>query len=144
MSAIITSKDPGDENNMDKAINMEIEELDYAILKSTNHGFKTIREIAKALKIRPLIVEKHVYKLIRDGFLKYVEDAVLTSKGTAIISDFERVKPVEVWKPIDEYIAFVLENRKKQKLKIYKIIDSSLLVSMVILAVLIIYYGIFY
>lgn len=144
MTSIITSNDIINENNMDKAIYMEIEELDYAILKSAYYGFKTIREIGKALKIRPIIVEKHVYKLIREGSLKYFEYAVLTTKGIAVISDFEKVKPVEVWKPIDEYIVSVIEKRKEQRLRTYKIVDSLLFVSMVILVVLIIYYGILY
>jgi hypothetical protein len=144
MTEIITYKDSRDEKNMDKAIGMEIEELDYAILKSIYYGFKTVRELAKALKIRPIIVEKHVYKHIKEGFLKYVDDAVLTSKGIGMISDFERVKSVEVWKPIDEYIVSVMDNRKKQKLRTYKIIDNLLLISMGILVVLIIYYGILY
>lgn len=144
MTSKITSNDTVDENNMDKAIDMEIDELDYAISKSAYYGFKTIREIAKALKIRPIIVEKHVYKLIKEGFLKYVEYAVLTSKGVGMISDFEMVKPLEVWKPIDEYIVSVIEKRKQQRLRTYKIVDRLLFVSMVILVVLIIYYGVFY
>lgn len=123
---------------------MEIKELDYAILKSVYYGLKNTREIAKALKIRPIIVEKHIYTLIREGSLKYVQEAILTEKGNEAISEFEKIKSVSVWKPIDDFILSAIKNKKKQRLKRIKLIDVSLLIFMVILIILIIYYGIFY
>ncbi|MBU4223473.1 MAG: hypothetical protein KKA10_17940, partial [Euryarchaeota archaeon] len=41
-------------------------EVDYAILKSITYGFKDIKQISGALQIRTLIVEKHVYALIKE------------------------------------------------------------------------------
>jgi hypothetical protein len=118
-------------------------EVDYAILKSITYGFKDIKQISKALQIRTLVVEKHVYDLIKEGFLKYFQYAVITSKGKDAIFDFEANKPEDVWKPIDEFIVSVIEYNKERSLKFHKMIDIVLLISMIILIILIIYFGIF-
>lgn len=122
----------------------DFEELDYAILKSIHYGFKTNREISKVLKIRSIIVEKHIYKLLREGYIKYFEHAFLTSLGNSAILDFEKNKSEDIWKPIDRYIVSVIENRKEFKLKAQKTIDVLLLALILILIILIIYFGIFY
>lgn len=118
-------------------------EVDYAILKSITYGFKTIKEIAKALQIRTIIVERHIYKLIKERLIKYFQHAVLTSKGKHAMKDFENNNPEDVWKPIDEYIISVIKHNKERSLKIQKAIDTGLLISMIILIILIIYFGIF-
>ncbi len=118
-------------------------EVDYAILKAITYDFKTTKEIAKALKIRNVIIERHIYKLIKEGLVKYFQYAVLTSKGKLAIKNFEN-NPEDVWKPIDEYIVSVIKRNKERSLKFQRAIDFSLLVSVIILIILIIYFGIFY
>ena len=118
-------------------------EVDYAILKSITYGFKDIKQISKALQIRTVIVEKHIYALIKEGYLKYFQYAVITSKGNDAIIDFENNNPEDVWKPIDEFILAVIENKKERSLKMQKMIDLVLLIAMIILIILIIYFGLF-
>ncbi len=118
-------------------------EVDYAILKSITYDFKTIRQISSALQIRTIVVEKHIYDLIKEGFIKYFQYCVLTSKGKSAIEDFEKNNPEDVWKPIDDFIVSIIERKKTQNLKIQKIIDMILLISIIILIILIIYFGIF-
>ncbi len=118
-------------------------EVDYAILKSITYGFKDIKQISKALQIRTIVIEKHVYDLIKDGFLKYFQYAVITTKGKDAIFDFEANNPEDVWKPIDEFIVSVIEKNKERSLKIQKLFDQLLLILIIILIILIIYFGIF-
>lgn len=119
-------------------------EVDYAILKSISYGFKTNKEIARSLKIRSIIVEKHVYNLLKEGFIKYFQYAILTTKGKAAITGFEKDNSKDVWKPIDEYIISVIEYKNDRNLRWQKRIDTILLGSIIILIVLIIYFGVFY
>ena len=119
----------------------EFGEVDYAILKSVTFGFKTIKEIAEVLQIRTMVIEKHIYKLIQDGFIKYFQYCVITSKGKQAIEDFLKDNPEDVWMPIDEFILSVIEQKKERKLKFQKMVDLILLISMIILIVLIIYFG---
>lgn len=118
-------------------------EVDYAILKSITYGFKEMKQISGALQIRTLIVEKHVYALIKEGYLKYFQYAVITSKGEDAIIDFENNNPEDVWKPIDEFILAVMENKKERSVKMQKMIDLFLLIAMIVLIILIIYFGLF-
>ncbi len=118
-------------------------EVDYAILKSVDYGFKRINEIAVALQIRTPVIEKHIYKLIKDGFIKYFQYCVVTSRGKDAIVDFETGNPEDVWKPIDEFIASVTERKKERNLKILRTVDIVLLVSVIILIFLIVYIWIF-
>ena len=120
----------------------EFGEVDYAILRSVTHGFKTIKEIAEALQIRTMIIEKHIYKLIQDGFIKYFQYCVITSRGKQAIEDFVKNNPEDVWQPIDEFIVSVIENKKERNLKFQKTVDLILLISMIVLILLIIYFGI--
>jgi len=118
----------------------EFGEVDYAILKSVTLGFKTIKEIAEALQIRTMVIEKHIYKLIQDGFIKYFQYCVITSRGKEAIEDFVKNNPEDVWMPIDEFILSVIEQKKERNLKFQKMVDLILLISMIVLIVLIIYF----
>lgn len=118
-------------------------EVDYAILKSLTYGFKTIKEISNALQIRNSVAEKHIYKLIKDGFIKYFQFCVITSKGKNVIEEFETNNSEDIWRPIIEFIEIVIENRKERSIKIQKTIDLILVVSVIILIILIIYFGVF-
>lgn len=124
-----------------EATDNEFGEIDYAILRSVTLGFKTIKEIAEALQIRTMIIEKHIYRLIKDGSIKYFQYCVITSKGKQAIEDFVKNNPEDVWQPIDEFIGSVIVNKKERNLKIQKMIDIILLISMIVLIVLIIYFG---
>ena len=121
----------------------EFGEVDYAILKAVTYGFKDIKQLSKALQIRTIVIEKHIYKLGKEGAVKYFQNIVLTSRGEQAIESFEKSSPEDVWKPIDEYIVSVIKQDKEKKLKLQKMTDIALLVSMVILIILIIYFGIF-
>lgn len=121
----------------------EFGEVDYAILRSVIHGFKTTKEIAEALQIRTMVIEKHIYKLIQDGFIKYFQYCIITSKGKQAIEDFVKNNPEDVWQPIDEFIVSVIEQKKERNSKFQKMVDLILLISMVVLIILIIYFGIF-
>ncbi len=117
-------------------------EVDYAILKSVTYGFKTIKQISKTLQIRTIVIEKHIYKLIQEGYIKYFQYCVLTSMGSQAIEDFEKNNPEDVWKPINDFIVSVIESDKERREKLVKMIDLALLVSIIILIVLVIYFGV--
>jgi hypothetical protein len=118
-------------------------EVDYAILKSITYGFKEINEISNALQIRNLVVEKHIFKHIKEGFIKYFQFCVLTSRGKNAIEEYEINNPEDIWKPIVEFIVTVIERKKERSLKIQKIVDIVLLIAMIILIILIFYFGFF-
>jgi hypothetical protein len=138
----LTKENPDGKN---ETANPEIEfgEVDYAILKSVTYGFKTIKEIAGALQIRTMVIEKHVYNLIKNGYIKYFQYCVITSKGKQAIEDFIINNNEDVWQPIDEFIESVIEQKKERNLKLQKMIDMVLLISIIVLILLIIYFGIF-
>lgn len=113
VAAEFLSKEEIDKKN-DADVEEEFGEVDYAILKSVTYGFKTIKEISQVLQIRTMFIEKHIYKLIKDGFIKYFEYCVITSKGKNTIEDYVKNNPEDVWRPIDEFIASVIEEKKKE------------------------------
>ncbi len=117
-------------------------EVDYAILKSVTYGFKTIKQISKTLQIRTIVIEKHIYKLIQEGYIKYFQYCVLTSMGNQAIEDFEKNSPEDVWRPINDFIVSVIESSKERKEKLVKMIDLALLISIIILIILVIYFGV--
>ncbi|HEY9247244.1 MAG TPA: hypothetical protein VIO11_10395 [Candidatus Methanoperedens sp.] len=119
-------------------------EVDYAILKSVTYGFKDIKQISKALQIRSFVIEKHINKLIKEGYIKYFQYCVLTSNGKEALDGFEKNNPEDVWKPIDEFIVSVTERNNKRNLKLQKTLDIILLIATIILIILIvlIYFGI--
>ncbi|CAG0982566.1 hypothetical protein METP3_02170 [Methanosarcinales archaeon] len=137
----VSSSDKITENQKSDVSESEFGEVDYAILKSVTLGFKTIKEISEALQIRTMVIEKHIYKLIQDGFIKYFQYCVITSRGKQAIEDFVKNNPEDVWMPIDEFILLVIEQKKERNLKFQKMVDLILLISMIILIVLIIYFG---
>ncbi len=138
----LTQENPDKKNETENSEN-EFGEVDYAILKSVTYGFKTIKEIAEALQIRTMVIEKHVYTLIKNGYIKYFQYCVITSKGKQAIEDFVINNHGDVWQPIDEFIASVIEQKKERNLKLQKMIDMILLISIIVLIILIIYFGIF-
>ncbi|NJD53226.1 MAG: hypothetical protein FIB07_10200 [Candidatus Methanoperedens sp.] len=133
-----------DDNSVRQAKEDRLEEVDYAILKAIACDIKTNKEITKALKIRNIIVDRQLYKLIKEGSIKYLQYAVLTSRGSDRIRDFEINRPENVWRPIHEYIVSVKEHDMELKQKRIKLIDKFLLVFMAILIILIIYFIIYY
>ncbi len=139
----LITKDTFDKNKTVEIDDTGFGEIDYALLKSITYGFKTIPEIAKSLQIRNLVVEKHIYKLIKEGFIKYFQFCVITAMGKKALEDFETNNSEDIWKPIDEFIRRGIENNKERKIKIQKAIDIVLAASLVILIILIIYFGIF-
>lgn len=138
----LTKEDPDEKNETGDPEN-EFGEVDYAILRSVTYGFKNIKEIADALQIRSMIIEKHVYALIKNGYIKYFQYCIITSKGKQAIEDFVLNNNEDVWEPIDEYIVSVIEQKKARNLKLQKMIDMILLISMIVLIILIIYFGFF-
>jgi len=137
----VSSSDKITENRKSDVSENEFGEVDYAILKSVTLGFKTIKEISEVLQIRTMVIEKHIYKLIQDGFIKYFQYCVITSRGKEAIEDFVKNNPEDVWMPIDEFILSVIEQKKERNLKFQKMVDLILLVSMIVLIILIIYFG---
>lgn len=123
----------------------KIGEVDYAILKSVNYirnlnirdlG-KEIREITKILNIRAIIIEKHIFALIKNEFININEHCIVTYKGEDAIFEFERNNGE--WKNIDNFIMAQIKNRKERNLKFYTIADKFLLVLIVICIVYIVY-----
>lgn len=136
-----------DDKDLNKTIqkeDMELELVDYAILKSLIFGNLTIADMVKILQVRVLVIEKHIYELSKLGFVIFQQQFIITPKGIEKISSFERDKSIDVWKPVDDFIINSIENRKKGKIRLYKTIDYALLALMVILIILIIYFVIFY
>ncbi len=127
--------------NDDQNGKKEFAEVDYAILKSITYDFKSVTQISKTLQIRAAIIEKHIFLLIKNGFIKYFQYCALTSKGKDAIAEFERNNPEDIWKPIDDFIVSVVERNKENKLKLQKMIDTALLIFLIVLVILIIYFG---
>lgn len=132
-------------NSDNKIINKEdigLEIIDYSILKLLSTGTWTISDMINLLQIRPSVIEKHIYELTRIGFVELkLQQFIITPKGTEILYSFERDSHIDIWKPVDNFIIQSIENRKKMKIKFYKMVDLMLLVLMVILIILIIYFG---
>jgi hypothetical protein len=124
--------------------NMKLEIVDYAIMKSLTIGNWSTPDMVNLLQIRTLVVEKHIYELTREGFIDFQSrHFVITNKGKNYIFSFEKDNPVNIWKPVEDFIFQTIENRKKERIRFYKTVDFILLISMVILVVLAIYVGIF-
>lgn len=130
-----------DTSNITKEGDDKIGDIDYAILKLLSFGTRTIAEVANILQIRMLTIEKHIYRLSEDGSVVFqLQNVSITKKGEENIYHFENHKTIGIWKLIEDFIVSTLENRKKKKLKMYKILDYSLLLLMVALILLIIYF----
>lgn len=139
---VIIMVDDKDNNTMMKKGAMEL--VDYAILKSLTFGTWTIMDMVKLLQIRSLVVEKHIYELNKVGFVDFqLQQFIITSKGKDTVFSFEKDNPINVWKPVDDFIMHSIENRKNEKIRFYKIVDFTLLIIMAFLIILIIYYVIY-
>ncbi len=134
----------------EKEIKQEIDDIDYAILRLINYINtlnlndieKEIREITSILQIRVIIVEKHIYRLSKNGFIKFDERCILTQKGEDAINKFERDN--KEYMSIDNFIIASIKNKKERDLKIHKIVDKVLLIIIVMLIILVIYVAIIY
>lgn len=123
----------------------DIIDVDYAILRSIKYVHtlnlndieKEIRNIASVLQLRVIIVEKRIYRLVKNGFVKFNDHCIVTQKGEDAISKFEQDS--KEWMTIDSFIVANMENKKERDLKTHKIIDKTLLTIMIILAMLVIY-----
>lgn len=123
----------------------KIGEIDYAILKSVNyikhlnitHLDEEIREMAKILQVRTIIIEKHIFTLIKNEFISTNGQCLLTQRGEDAINKYETDN--EGWRAIEDFIKLRVENRKERKLEVYKIIDKFLLLSIIVLVIYIIY-----
>ncbi len=122
----------------------KLELVDYAILKSLIFGPKTITDMVGLLEIRSLVIEKHIYELIKVGFVNFQQRFFITQNGKEKIYSFERDNPVDFWKSVDDFIVLSIENKKNRKIRLYKTVDFLLLISMAILIILIIYVWIYY
>ncbi len=128
----------------EREIKQEIDDIDYAILRLINYINtlnlndieKEIREIASILQIRVIIVEKHIYRLAKNGFIKFDERCILTQKGEDAINKFERDN--KEYMSIDNFIIASIKNKKERDLKIHKIVDKALLALLIIIVMLII------
>ncbi len=117
-------------------------DIDYAILKSVAMKIKTIHDISTVIQIRTIVIEKHMYELVKKGFINFQFDYfVITLKGNEEINNFETSHSEEEWKPISKFITSTLKQQKEQKLRTYKIIDVILVILMLILFILVIYFG---
>lgn len=132
-------------NNVIMKRGVELELIDYAILKLLMIGTWTTPDIVNLLQIRALVIEKHIYELTREGFADFqLQHFIITSKGKEFIFSFERDNSIDLWKSVDDFIIRSVENRKERKIRFYKMVDFILLISMVILIILAIYVGIYY
>lgn len=132
-----------------------IGEIDYAILISLNYlrdlDIKNIeeeiRELSDILQIRHIIVERHLYQLVKNGsIISNMESEhnrySLTQTGIYAISEFERCS--EAWIAIDKFIKTSIGNRKGQKIKNYKTIDKVLTIAAIVCIIFIAYVIIFF
>ena len=119
-----------------------IGDIDYAILKLVSYRAWVLAEIANILQIRTLTIEKHIYTLSKEGFVAFqLQNFAITKNGEGIIRNFERDSSIDKWKPIENFIVSSMDNRRSQKLKMYKILDFVLLLLMIVLIMSIIYVG---
>ncbi len=141
----------------EKMFTETVGEIDYAILVSLNYlrdsdirsVDEEIIELSNILQIRHIIIEKHFYQLVKNGSIissgnesrdesgnKYV----LTQIGTDAMNVFETSN--EEWVAIDNFIKTSIENKKEQKIKIYKTIDNALTVAAIVCILSILYVAI--
>ncbi len=123
-----------------------IGEVDYAILKSVNYLAhlnknldEEIREITNILNVRSIIIEKHIFLLIKNEFIAVNEKCQVAQKGEDAINEYE--KNNEGWIKIDNFIVNQIKNIKERSLKIYTMADKLLFVLIVLLTIYIIYIG---
>ncbi len=116
-----------------------IGEIDYSILKSLTLDIKTLKDMVSILQIRSMVIEEHILFLIKKGLIEFqFENLTIASKGADIISKFEENYP---GKSIDiyDFILNKIENKKKKRIKAYKLIDKILLISIIIIILYMLY-----
>jgi hypothetical protein len=119
---------------------IKIGEIDYAILKCISYGYVKIQDLNNILEIRTIILEKHIYEIIKDNLLNVQnEEFVITDKGNEAINYYETNKPENIWKPIDDFIISSIRTRKEQRIKFYKTLNLIMAISIVILIIIILY-----
>jgi hypothetical protein len=118
-----------------------IGEIDYAILRCVAYGVETIHDITEMLYIRTIIIERHAYRLIKEGFINFGLKLNITLKGNTTIALFEKDNPENRWRPIDEFIMYMIKQQKERKLAYYKAMNLISIISIIILTMLIIYFG---
>ncbi len=120
--------------------NLSIGQIDYAILKSMYYGIKKISDMKDILEIRKIIIEKHVYILSKELFIRFQNNyLVLADKGNDAIDLFERDQPFELWGKIDEFLIYSLKRKKEQKIRFFKMIDNVLAVLVISLIIYILF-----
>jgi len=142
----------------EKMFTETVGEIDYAILVSLNYLRDSdirsideeIRALSNILQIRHIIIEKHFYQLVKngsiisDGYESREESGnkyVLTQIGTDAMNEFETRN--EEWVAIDNFIKTSIENKKEQKIKVYKIADKVLTVAAIVCILSIFYVAIY-
>ncbi len=104
--------------------NTKVGEIDYAILKSIDYDVKNLMDIVKVLQIRTILIEKHIYVLVKDGFIIFQFDHyVITPEGENAILSFERENSENT---INKFIVSSVKLRKEQKIKAYKTVQYYL------------------
>lgn len=118
-----------------------IGEIDYAILRCVAYDINTIQDITHMLQMRTITVEKHMYILVKEGFINFQSNRfTIDLKGSDAASIFDRDNH-DKCVPIDTFIISSIKRKKEQQLKTYKMIDSISIVLMIAIIILIIYYG---
>lgn len=116
-----------------------IGEIDYSILKSLTLDIKTLKDMVSILQIRSMVIEEHILFLIKKGLIEFqFENLTIASKGADIISKFEENYPGKS-RDIYDFILNKIENKKKKRIKAYKLIDKILLISIIIIILYMLY-----
>lgn len=130
-------------------------EIDYGILISLNYlrdlDIKNIdeeiRELSAILQIRHIIIERHFYQLVKNGYIISNMESEnnrygLTQTGIDAINEFEICN--EEWGAIDKFIKTSIGNKKEQKIKIYKTTDKILTILAIVCILSIVYVMIYF
>lgn len=119
---------------------LNIDQIDYAILKSMYYGIKKISDMKDILEIRRIIIEKHVYILSKEMFVRFEKNYIVSSdKGNDAIDLFERDQPFDIWGKIDEFLIYSLKRKKEQKIRFFKMMDNVLAVLVIFMILYILY-----
>lgn len=131
--------------DVNKDIKEKVEDVDYAILKTMIYvnslNLKEIedeiREVANILQIRVIIIEKRIYRMVKNGLMKFNGHCILTQKGKDVIGKFEQDS--KEWRSIDNFIISSMKDKKERNLKTRNIVDKSLLIVIIMLIIFLIY-----
>ena len=116
-------------------------EIDYAILDCVSYDINTIQDITNMLQIKTITIEKHMYVLVKEGFINFQNNRfTIAPKAGDAVSIFDRDHH-EKCVQIDKFVISSINRKKEQTLKTYKTIDIISIVLMVVIVILIIYFG---